>query len=88
MDLLSRWYKTRNAPGPANMSSADEWNMFCQCVLEKLGYAVDKLKLNCSGGGGEILNASLIFEMAEILMKTSMIFETRVYLFLFQAGTV
>ena len=64
------------------MSSADEWNMFCQCVLEKLGYAVDKLKLNCSGG--EILNANLIFEMTEIVMKTSMIFETRVYLLCFR----
>lgn len=33
--VLSRWYATRNAPGPMDFSLEKEWNMFSNVLLGK-----------------------------------------------------
>ncbi|KAK5650992.1 hypothetical protein RI129_002021 [Pyrocoelia pectoralis] len=36
--LLTRWYATRNAPGPDDFNLEQEWEMFISLIYELLGY--------------------------------------------------
>ena len=45
MQLLVKWYGARNAPGPQNFSSKQEWHLFLVILFTLLGYEVDKLPL-------------------------------------------
>ncbi|KAF5273421.1 hypothetical protein FQA39_LY07438 [Lamprigera yunnana] len=40
--LLTRWYATRNAPGPDNLTIEQEWEMFTSLLYELLGYDVEQ----------------------------------------------
>ena len=45
MQLLIKWYGSRNAPGPQNFSPKQEWYLFLQTLCSLLGYDIDKLPL-------------------------------------------
>lgn len=36
LTLLTRWYVTRNAPGPTDFNAETEWNKFCGVLLGDL----------------------------------------------------
>ena len=42
LQLHAQWYTTRHAPGPTP-TPADEWDMFCKCILAMSGYQGWKL---------------------------------------------
>lgn len=33
LTLLTRWYSTRNAPGPSDLTNEDEWNIFTDLLF-------------------------------------------------------
>lgn len=45
MQLLVKWYGARNAPGPQDFSSEQEWYLFLVVLFTLLGYEVEKLQL-------------------------------------------
>ncbi|XP_050429945.1 anaphase-promoting complex subunit 1 [Adelges cooleyi] len=45
MDLMTKWYTVRNAPGTQKISSREEWNLFLQMMLRLLGYNLEALSL-------------------------------------------
>lgn len=45
MDLISKWYTVRNAPGTQNISGEEEWNLFLQMLLRLIGYNLEILPL-------------------------------------------
>lgn len=45
MDLMSKWYTVRNAPGTQNISGEEEWNLFLQMLLRQIGYNLEILPL-------------------------------------------
>ncbi|XP_066581363.1 anaphase-promoting complex subunit 1 isoform X2 [Prorops nasuta] len=45
MQLLVKWYRARNAPGPQDFSPTQEWNLFLLTILTLLGYDVNKMNL-------------------------------------------
>ncbi|XP_034943915.1 anaphase-promoting complex subunit 1 [Chelonus insularis] len=45
MQLLVKWYSARNAPGPQDYSSNQEWHLFIVVLFTLLGYDVDRLQL-------------------------------------------
>ena len=65
LDLYTRWYRVRHAPGPPSISCAEEWELFCHCLLNKIGYQVDKLKVNSKA------NTSIVSPVYSKKMKPS-----------------
>ncbi|CAL1529435.1 unnamed protein product [Lymnaea stagnalis] len=47
LQLLGRWYTTRNAPG--GVGNVSEWSMFAKCLLGLMGYDTGKLSLTANG---------------------------------------
>ncbi|CAL4136333.1 unnamed protein product [Meganyctiphanes norvegica] len=45
LQLLNKWYSTRNAPGAGDFSPNGEWMMFSMMLLAMMGYDTDKLAL-------------------------------------------
>lgn len=38
MELMTKWYTVRNAPGTQNISGEEEWNLFLQMLFGLIGY--------------------------------------------------
>ncbi|XP_045597695.1 anaphase-promoting complex subunit 1 isoform X2 [Procambarus clarkii] len=47
LQLVNKWYATRNAPGSGDFSPHGEWTMFSMMLLSMIGYDTDKLALTC-----------------------------------------
>ncbi|KAG7158322.1 Anaphase-promoting complex subunit 1-like [Homarus americanus] len=47
LQLVNKWYATRNAPGSGDFSPQGEWTMFSMMLLSMIGYDTDKLALTC-----------------------------------------
>ncbi|XP_069957197.1 anaphase-promoting complex subunit 1 isoform X2 [Cherax quadricarinatus] len=47
LQLVNKWYSTRNAPGSGDFSPQGEWTMFSMMLLSMIGYDTDKLALTC-----------------------------------------
>jgi len=45
MELMTKWYTVRNAPGTQNISGEEEWNLFIQMLLRLIGYDLEALPL-------------------------------------------
>lgn len=45
MELMTKWYTVRNAPGTQNISGEEEWNLFLQMLLSLIGYNLKELPL-------------------------------------------
>jgi len=45
MELITKWYTVRNAPGTQNISSEEEWDLFLQMLLRLIGYNIETLPL-------------------------------------------
>lgn len=45
MELMTKWYTVRNAPGTQNISGEEEWNLFLQMLLRLIGYNLEALPL-------------------------------------------
>jgi anaphase-promoting complex subunit 1 len=45
MELMSKWYTVRNAPGTQNISGEEEWKLFIQMLLRLIGYNLESLPL-------------------------------------------
>jgi len=45
MELMTKWYTVRNAPGTQNISGEEEWNLFIQMLLRLIGYNLEALPL-------------------------------------------
>nr|CAD7574451.1 unnamed protein product [Timema californicum] len=43
MQVVTKWYGVRNAPGTQDISPNQEWQLFSATLLELVGYEVDKL---------------------------------------------
>lgn len=47
LQLVNKWYATRNAPGSGDFSPQGEWTLFSMMLLSMIGYDTDKLALTC-----------------------------------------
>ncbi|XP_076035625.1 anaphase promoting complex subunit 1 isoform X2 [Oratosquilla oratoria] len=47
IQLVNKWYSTRNAPGNGDFSPYSEWHLFSKTLLDMMGYDIDKLTLSC-----------------------------------------
>lgn len=45
MELMTKWYTIRNAPGSQNISGHEEWILFLRMILKLLGYNIEALPL-------------------------------------------
>ncbi|CAB3377512.1 Hypothetical predicted protein [Cloeon dipterum] len=45
MQLLTKWYCARNAPGSQDITAETEWQLFLAALLGLMGYEVEKLKI-------------------------------------------
>jgi len=45
MELMTKWYTVRNAPGTQNISGDEEWKLFIQMLLRLIGYNLESLPL-------------------------------------------
>jgi len=45
MELMTKWYTVRNAPGTQNISGEEEWKLFIQMLLRLIGYNLESLPL-------------------------------------------
>lgn len=45
MELMTKWYTVRNAPGTQNISGEEEWKLFIQMLLRLIGYNLESLSL-------------------------------------------
>lgn len=46
MQLLTKWYSVRNAPGTDEFTCDTEMNLFKSCLLSLIGYDIESLNLN------------------------------------------
>lgn len=45
MEVMTKWYTVRNAPGTQNISGEEEWKLFIQMLLRLIGYNLESLPL-------------------------------------------
>jgi len=45
MEVMTKWYTVRNAPGTQNISGEEEWKLFMQMLLRLIGYNLESLPL-------------------------------------------
>ncbi|KAL4141486.1 hypothetical protein QTP88_004117 [Uroleucon formosanum] len=45
MELMTKWYTVRNAPGTQCISGEEEWKLFIQMLLRLIGYNLESLPL-------------------------------------------